>query len=124
MMTRILMIGVLAVLFGAPQPVFAQSSECLQAEAVLDEMLLSIPNTCEKDEDCGGFYARLDTCVPPVMMPNKAMFSTAVMTEYVKTLSAAQAAGKDYLASRPTCEHKPFKPACQDNVCVNEWAKK
>lgn len=122
---------VLAVLFipllalakpGVAQEIMA-SEGCMLAMAELDDFLLAQPNTCNMDEDCGGFYFRLDTCSPPVMLPVEHVRNREFMKVLVQAQMNARSACAADFASRPQCKPKPYMPACRGGVCVNDWAR-
>ena len=101
------------------------SEGCMLAVAELDDYLLAIPNTCEADEECVGFYFRVDTCSSAVMLPKKFETDMKVIMPLIQLQMSARAACTDDFKYRPVCKQpKPYKPACRENVCVNEWADK
>lgn len=102
----------------------ANSEGCMQAVAELDDFLLSLPNTCTEDEECGGFYLRHDTCAPAVMLPSKLIRDQELLQQLAMHQLAAQTACAKDAANHETCKPKPYMPACQQGVCVNQWVNK
>ena len=132
-MTRFILGAVLAAFLAGSTPAFSEETDsgetvgsegCMIAIAELDDYLLAIPNTCEADEECVGFYFRADTCAQAVMLPKKFETDMKVIMPLIQLQMATRAACTEEFKYRPVCKQpKPYKPACRENVCVNEWAK-
>lgn len=128
MVKRILLAALFMAFLTGHTPAYAQqagdSEGCMEAVAELDDFLLSLPNTCSADEDCGGFFLRADTCAPAVMLPMKLIRDQEVLRQLVQHQMGAQTACAKDFATHQQCKPKPYRPACHESVCVNLWADK
>jgi hypothetical protein len=108
-----------------PSPVATASAAvtadpCTKAKKDLDDFIATLDDTCEKDEDCGGYFLRDDTCRGPTMLhvpgcpPAK---KPLLFAHQADTRKSCDDAGV------PPCAPADYKAVCRSGRCVNAPAK-
>ena len=95
------------------------AEQCASTRKALDDLILSMPATCEKDQDCGGFYLHdADLCGGPTMLhvPGCPPFLKPKLFELHNQL-------RNYCPAPPTCEPRDYRAVCRLGRCVDANAR-
>jgi hypothetical protein len=94
---------------------------CRAAVDQLDHFISSLPNTCDKDDDCSGYYFPVGgpEC-PPAHMLSKAGMTPDRQEATLKFRAMVEAAcAAEWENRHAVCSPAAFKPGCLDGKCVD-----
>lgn len=96
-------------------PSASPAERCAGAKKALDDFIATFPASCEKDEDCGGYFLHDDDiCLGPNMLhvPGCPLDKKPLLFGY-------QSEVRSRCPPRPVCEPATYKAACRARRCVD-----
>ena len=116
--TRIILLAALVAFSGLfSVHAAADSAACAGAVTQLEAHLRTPSLACKSDKDCKGYYYRMNTCKPAVILPY-----THATADFMTKLEIIQRDVKilctDIWANENPCMLAPYKAVCVNSLCA------
>jgi hypothetical protein len=100
-------------------PLVQTPADCESSKKALDDFIATLPTSCEKDSDCGGYFLHEDTCLGATMLhtpgcPPAQKGRLFVLQENIRKVCHPDAS---------TCAAAPYEPVCVSGKCVDAKKK-
>jgi hypothetical protein len=94
---------------------------CAAAVERLDSYIATLPNTCDRDDDCSGYYFPVGApdCPPAHMLSKSGMTAEKEEGGLKFRAMVETACAAEWENRHAVCSPAMYKPGCRDGKCVN-----